>query len=78
MHEHNWVAYKYEFGRYVQTSSTEGATPPGVSFFETTHDWEFCPMGDAEGMIITVLFCPDCKQTMDLDPPGSFVESHPY
>ena len=35
-------------------------------------------MADAESMVISVLFCPECKQTMDLDPPDAFVTTHPY
>ncbi len=77
-HVHNWVAYKHEFGRYVETDSTAGQTPPGEATYEVTHEWEGCAMADAEGMIITVLFCPDCKETMDLDPPDAFVTTHPY
>jgi hypothetical protein len=77
-HVHTWIAYKHDFGRYVETNSTEGQTPPGVAEFEVTHEWEICPMADAEAMTISVLFCPDCKETMELDPPEPFVTTHPY
>jgi hypothetical protein len=78
MHVHYWVAYKQEFGRYVETESTAGHTPPGITTFDVTHEWEQCAMTDAEGMYISVLFCPECKETMDLDPPEPFVTTHPY
>jgi hypothetical protein len=77
-HVHTWIAYKHDFGRYVETNSTEGQTPAGAAEFEVTHEWEICSMADAEGMTISVLFCPDCKETMELDPPEPFVTTHPY
>lgn len=77
-HIHTWIAYKHEFGRYVETNSTAGQTLPGETTFEVQHEWQGCPMADAEGMVISVLFCPDCKETMELDPPEAFVTVHPY
>ena len=78
MHIHSWIAYKQEFGRYVDTGSTAGNTPPGQNFFEVTHEWEYCNMTEAESMFISVLFCPECKETMDLDPPEPYVTTHIY
>src|SRR5438309_1090788 len=62
----------------LETGSTAGNTPPGEPVFEVTHEWEACAMPEAEGMVISVLFCPECRETMDLDPPEGFVTTHPY
>jgi hypothetical protein len=69
LHVHNRFAYKHEFGRYVETGSTAGDTPPGGPVSEVTHEWKGRAMGDAEGRVISVLFRPECRETMELDHP---------